>query len=537
MLALSTALTPILAPLVLLAVFQMRASRAMPLCFLLTACVTAFVWKVPARPMAAAVTEGIILAASILWIVLGAVLLYNVLRVSGAMEALRARLASASPDRRAHVLLIAWLFGGFLESVAGFGTPLAVCAPLLVALGFPAAGAIVLCLLANSAPVIFGAAGTPMLIGMLQGLGPAGSQPLLHEAGILAAGLNVALGSFIPLLMVVLYARFFAAPGERDTHTDAWGGGWTAGFAYWRPALLAGFGFTLTAWLAAVFLGPEFPSLAGSLGGFAGVALAFRLGWIARGEGGAAAGARADAGTPGMPLRRAVAPYAALAALLAASRLLPPVRDWLQSGTLVFRDLLGTGLSASFPVLYSPGTLFLIVSALAFALYGLRARDAMDVAAASLRKLGPSAVTLLFALPMVRLFIHSGDNGLGLMAMPIELARAAAEATGGAWPLAAPFVGALGAFVSGSATFSNLMFSLLQHDAAMATGVPVGVVLGLQAFGAAAGNMMSVLNVVAAAAVVGLSGREGAALRLTLWPTLAVCLLAGLLGLALARVV
>lgn len=486
----------------------------MPLCFAFTAAAAGLAWKVPPRRMLAAVLEGWVLAASILWIVLGAVVLYNVLRASGALEAMRARLAAASSDRRAHVLLIAWLFGAFLESVAGFGTPLAVCAPLLVALGFPPAGAVVLCLLANSAPVTFGAAGTPMLIGMLQGLGPEGSASLLDEAGMLAAGFNVAIGSFIPLLMVAVYAWRFSP--SRD---------FRSGLSFWKPSLLAGFGFTVPAWLAARYIGPEFPSLAGSLGGFAGVAAAFRLGWIGRGRG------HAPGPPKTMPLFRAVLPYAVLALLLGASRLLLPVREALQSATLRAPDILGTGLSASFPLLYSPGTVFFTVSLLAFGFYRLRTKDARDIALDSLAKFGPSAVTLLFALPMVRLFIHSGGNGAGLAAMPLELARAASGIAGASWPLVAPFVGALGAFVSGSGTFSNLMFSLLQYDAARATGTPAGLVLGLQAFGASVGNMMSVLNVVAAAAVVGLSGREGAALRLTILPTLFACLAAGLIGL------
>ncbi len=511
------ALTPILAPLILLAVLHMRASRAMPLCFALTAAVVALVWHVPPRLMAAAVLEGWILATSILWIVGGALILYNVLRVSGALEAMRTRLAAASPDHRAHVLLIAWLFGAFLESVAGFGTPLAVCAPLLVALGFPPAGAIVLTLLANSAPVTFGAAGTPMIIGMLQGLGAVGSDSLLHEAGVLAATLNVLIASVIPLVMVVFFTRFFA---PRRSVTE--------GLAFWKPALLAGFGFTVSAWLAVVYLGPEFPSLVGSLGGFAGVVVAFRFGWIHKGVASSAPSAES------MALWRAVAPYGALALLLGATRLVIPWRERLQATSLEVRDILGTGLTASFPLLYSPGTVFLVVTMLALWLYRVKARDIQDVLQSSLRKFGPSALTLLFALPMVRLFIHSGENGAGLASMPLELARVAADTVGSAWPLVAPFVGALGAFVSGSATFSNLMFALLQYDTAVATGVPVGVVLGLQAFGAAVGNMMSVLNVVAAAAVVGLSGREGHALRLTILPTFIVCLIAGLIGLIVA---
>src|SRR5690606_31355227 len=136
------------------------------------------------------------------------------------------------------------------------------------------------------------------------------------------------------------------------------------------------------------------------------------------------------------------------------------------------------------------------------------------------------------ALPMVRVFIHSGENALGLGSMPIELASQAVDRVGNYWPLASPFVGALGSFLSGSTTFSNLMFSLLQYDVAVETGIAPALMLGLQTAGACAGNMVSVLNVVAAAAVAGLSGKEGTIMRLTLAPMLGLCALAGAVGLA-----
>ncbi len=135
---------------------------------------------------------------------------------------------------------------------------------------------------------------------------------------------------------------------------------------------------------------------------------------------------------------------------------------------------------------------------------------------------------------MVRVFIHSDVYGTDHASMPMELAAVAADLAGTGWPLMAPLVGALGSFLSGSATFSNLMFAQFQLGAAERAAVPEGVVLAAQMLGANAGNMVSVLNVVAAAAVVGLSRQEGAIIRLTLVPMLFYCLAAGTLALLVA---
>jgi lactate permease len=133
---------------------------------------------------------------------------------------------------------------------------------------------------------------------------------------------------------------------------------------------------------------------------------------------------------------------------------------------------------------------------------------------------------------MVQVFIHSAGGGAGLQPMPVVLADAVAGVAGGAWPLLAPFIGGLGAFVAGSNTVSNMMFSLFQFGVGQRIGVdPMGVV-ALQAVGGAAGNMICVHNVVAASAVAGLVGREGQVIRLTLLPFLYYALLAGAIGYA-----
>lgn len=524
MLLQAAALTPILAPLALLVVARMRAGTAMPVCLALTASAAWLVWRVPPGVLAAATLEGWLLAITILWIVLGALSLLGVLRAAGAVDALRARIAAASPDARVQILLIAWLFGGFLESVAGFGTPAAICAPLLVGLGFAPLAAAVMCLAANCVSVTFGAAGTPVLVGMVQGLrGHDGAAELALTSGAAAAAVNVAVGSFIPLVLILLFSRFFAP--ERSARV---------GLRAWKPALLAGFGFTVPAFVAARWLGPEFPSILGAACGFGLLWLALRRGWIA-------GGTRAEsdptheppAGT--LPFARAAAPYLWLGLLLAATRLVPPLKAWLQGVTLSAMDLLGTGIGASFPILYSPGTVFLVVTALAAWRFRVGATTLRAVARETGSRLLPAALALGAALPMARIFVHSGVNDAGLVSMPLFLAERATEITGAGWVMAAPFVGALGSFLSGSATFGNLMFAGLQLDAARGAGIPVQLGLALQQVGAAAGNMISVLNVVAVAAVTGLSGREGSILRLTFLPMLFYCLAAGLVGLAVMR--
>lgn len=138
---------------------------------------------------------------------------------------------------------------------------------------------------------------------------------------------------------------------------------------------------------------------------------------------------------------------------------------------------------------------------------------------------------------MVRIFIDSEQNAANLASMPLVLAESVAGAVGAAWPFFAPTIGALGAFVAGSNTVSDLMFSLFQYGVADRIGVPHLVILGLQALGGAAGNMIAVHNVVAASATVGLVGREGALIRKTIWPMLYYVVGAGLLGLLFCYVI
>ncbi|WP_111642417.1 L-lactate permease [Marinimicrobium alkaliphilum] len=525
-----TALMPVLAVFVLLVLLRLPASRAMPLSLAVVAVLAAWVWQVPVRQLAASVLEGWIVASSILIILFGALLLLNVLRLAGALDVIRNGFFHISPDRRVQVIIIAWLFGAFLEGASGFGTPAAIGAPLMVALGFPPLAAVALALIADSSPVSFGAVGTPVLVGLAQGL-PDTSAEELQAIAETAISIDIFVASFLPLLMIGLLTRYFGANKS-----------WKEGLVLWPFALFAGLAFTLPAWLVAWALGPEFPSVIGSLVGLVLVVSAARRGWLLPGipwrlPGDPAPNASdaADPSATPMPLWLAWAPYVLAALVLIATRVdALPFKGWLQGVSLNWRNLLGTEISTSLTPLYLPGTLFALVALAALLLYRQPPRLAVAAGKATLRSLLPATIALAASIPLVRIFLNSGVNTSGLGAMPAELAQGAALHMSSYWPLVAPFIGALGSFIAGSATFSNMMFASLQQEAALATGQSPQLVLALQMLGSNAGNMICVMNVVAAAAVVNLTGREGQIIRLTLGPMLLYCTAAGAIGLALA---
>ena len=535
------ALTPILAVLILLVALRLPATRAMPISLVATAVLALVVWQVPAVQIAAAALEGLIISLSILWILFGAILLLNTLTVSGAMHTIRNMFFSISGDQRVQVIIVAWLFGAFIEGAAGFGTPAAITAPLMVTLGFPPLAAVVLALIADSSPVSFGALGTPFLIGLGNGLlqdgqlasqvvsgtGIQSMENLLNTLAVQTVQIDLLVGSLIPLILVLILTRFF---GKNKS--------WKEGLVLWKFALFAGFSFLLPALLVAVLFGPEFPSLFGALAGLIIVIPAARRGFLLPKQTWSLNGEHPSETAPvGLSLTRAWLPYLLVALFLILTRLnFLPIKEWLLRQSLRFENILGTSISTSLEPLYLPGSIFVVVVLLTLFLHRLDLPTFAGVLKKSTLRLGTSAIALGTALPMVRIFINSGVNSVGLESMPIELAALTAQLTGGYWTFFAPLVGSLGSFLAGSATFSNMMFSLFQVSVAVDAGISPLLVLSLQVLGANAGNMICVLNVVAAASVVGLSGAEGKIIRFTLFPMLYYILWSGLVGYLLGLV-
>src|SRR5690606_6395694 len=177
-----------------------------------------------------------------------------------------------------------------------------------------------------------------------------------------------------------------------------------------------------------------------------------------------------------------------------------------------------------------PGTIFIVVSIITFFVHKMNAKDYSTAWKDSAKTMIGASTALVFTVPMVQVFINTGGGEAGYAQMPIALAEGVAALAGSVYPIFAPFIGGLGAFVAGSNTVSNMMFSFFQYGVAERIGADGSWMVALQAVGGAAGNMICVHNVVAASAVVGLLGKEGHVIRKTLLPFVYYALLLGSIG-------
>lgn len=544
------ALLPIATVFVLLVVMARSASFSMLVAYLVTAATALLVWGTDLNMVLGATANGAITAISLLYIIFGAILLLFTLEESGGIRSIRSGFTSISPDRRVQAIIIAWMFGSLIEGASGFGTPAAIAAPLLVAIGFPAMAAVLVTLIIQSTPVSFGAVGTPILVGVNTGLGgqeivettiaPMAYTDYLLEIAVKVATIHGLVGFLIPLILVGMLTRFFGANRS-----------FIEGFRIWKFALFAGFAFTVPYWIIANLLGPEFPSLLGGIIGLLIVVPAAQRGLFIpretfdfppRNQWDEAWVGKLDdledhhATRPVMPLMKAWAPYVLVVALLIITRAVGPVKAWLNSPevTIALDNLFSSGINARVQVLYLPGTVLILVSLITFFLHGMKGRDYLQALKSSASTMIAAAPALLLAVPMVQVFINSASDTL--QNMPIVLAEGVSSVVGEAWPMFAPLIGSMGAFVAGSNTVSNMMFSLFQFSTAEQIGLGAagaGTVVALQAIGGAAGNMICVHNVVAASATVGLVNREGAIIRMTLIPMTYYIIQGGLIGFAL----
>lgn len=241
--------------------------------------------------------------------------------------------------------------------------------------------------------------------------------------------------------------------------------------------------------------------------------------------------------TPRFTVLRAFSPYVLVVALLVITRTVPAVKSALTgaSATIAFPNLFGTNISSSAQFLFSPGAILILVSLLCVGIFKMNGKQYWNGFVASAKTMSAAAPALLLAVPMVQVFIHSASADGTLASMPILLAQSAASVAGNAWPNISPWVGSLGAFIAGSNTVSNMMFSYFQFSTAQHlafTADQSAIVVALQAVGGAAGNMICVHNVVAACAVVGMVNREGEVVRKTLIPMIYYVVMAGFIGQA-----
>jgi lactate permease len=566
---------PLLVVAVLLVGLLWPATRAMPIAWIVALVVGFVWWNNPPGYLAASSIVGVMTALEILWIVFGALVLLYTLMQAGAFDRINRGFAAVSDDRRVQIVLLAFFLATFIEGAAGFGTPAAVVAPLLLGLGFPALAAVIAALIGHIIAVTYGAVGTPIIVGIQDPLGIYEDQIMeeggmtvveySHEVAAWAATYHALAGFLMPLFAVGMVVYFFGPRDERSIKPA---------LSVWPLCIFSGVAFAIPYWISAWFITPEFPSLIGSMIGGTIVLMALRAGYflpddewdfppreewpdhwvgtIEPGQNGGNGGRGpeeatvADGGEP-MGIWKAWSPYVILIVLLVVTRVIDPISEFITDpdigvevgafsiGMLIAWDpILGQeGLAADVAWVNAPGFWLLVSAIIAIGIFGMNGEEVKAAWREAVEKLVSPFIALVFVIAMVQVMIQSGGApGAPEVGSMIEvLAIATANVAGPLYPGLAALIGALAAAMVGSNTVSNITFGPFQFVAAQELGLPTQIVVGTQAVGGAIGNLVAIHNIVAALATVGLVGQEGRVIRLNLIPLFYYAVTVGLWAL------
>ena len=493
-------------------------------------------WQMPFQLAFLSATQGAVFGLfPIMWIVFTAIALYQVTVVSGRFEDLRAVFGLVSDDPRVQAMLIAFCFGGLLEALAGFGAPVAITGVMLMAIGFSALRAAIVVLVANTAPVAFGAIAIPIITA-----GNLTKIPYQH-IGAYVGHQTPILAAFVPLILV------FLADGKR-------------GFKQlWPVALATGLAFAVAQWVSATWLSVELTDIIASLVGLAAAVLFMRF-WKPEGAAEALATLHADrdaelasmtekerAALPqlhesantgkldGGRIFMALFPYLLVIAVFAVTKLTPAIATWMASTDIKipWPGLNGHIITAAgtpststiynFQWLSSPGTSLLICLVITAIAYRVSIQAVLGELWATLVKLRFSILTVASALALAYVMNFSGQT--------ITIGTWIAG-TGAAFAFFSPILGWIGTAVTGSDTSANALFSTLQQTAGVKAGIDPTLLVAANTSGGVVGKMISPQNLTIAATAVGLLGRESDILRKVLWWSLGMlvvlCLLVGL---------
>ncbi|HHL4083120.1 lactate permease LctP family transporter [Burkholderia sola] len=537
---------PIVFFFVALAALRMKGHVAAAITLLLALGVAIVAYGMPVPQALAAAGFGFAYGLwPIAWIIVAAVFLYKIVVKTGQFDIIRASVLSITDDQRLQMLLIGFSFGAFLEGAAGFGAPVAITAALLVGLGFKPLHAAGLCLIANTAPVAFGAMGIPVIV--------AG-----QVTGIDAFHIGAMAGRQLPLLsLAVPFWLVFMMDGLRGVRQT------------WPAALVAGGSFAVTQYFTSNHIGPELPDITSSLVSLVSLA-AFLKVWqpssakqtagaiVASGGGAALAGFGAGGNGAGTSRQaspytfaqtvRAWSPFLILTAVVTVWSIAPFKALFAAHGALASTVLkfhvagLDQLVVKTAPIAATPkaldavlkidlvsavGSAILVTALISMALLRMKPRDALVTFGETLKELTRPILSIGLVLAFAFVANYSGmSSTLALML----------AATGGAFPFFSPFLGWLGVFLTGSDTSSNALFCSLQQATAHQLGVPETLAVAANTTGGVTAKMISPQSIAVACAATGLVGKESELFRFTVRHSLLFAVIVGLITLVQAYV-
>lgn len=541
------AVLPLLTVFITLGFLRWKAHWAGLSGLLVALIVAVAVYQMPAHLALLSGTEGFVFGIfPIMWIVVNAIWLYELTVASGRFEDLRRVINSVSDDPRIQAIIIAFCFGGLLEALAGFGAPVAITGVMLMAVGFTAMRAAAVVLLANTAPVAFGAIATPIITaGKLTGID-------YHDIGAVIGHQTPFLAAFVPCFLVLL------ADGRRGLRD------------VWPIAIVVGVVFGVAQWFSANYLSVELTDIIASLVALAAAVVMLRF-WqptggadarerlhiersaevdaigdttsgrgpdARRSTGGTAVAQRAEPDTAPLGAQRtfmALFPYLLVVVVFALAKLLTPVKNFLTDTDATFgwpgldgniataSGKLSTSTQFTLGWLSSPGTLLLICGVIVALVYRMSLGEAAAIWGRNVYKMRWSILTVASVLSLAYVMNQAGQT--------ITIGTWIAGA-GAAFAFFSPVLGWLGTAVTGSDTSANALFATLQQAAGQKAGIDPTLLVAANTSGGVVGKMISPQNLTIAATSVGLLGRESEIFRkVILWSVgllIVLCLLVGL---------
>lgn len=521
----AVALIPIIFFFLALAVFRMKGYVAGFITVVLTILVALFAYKMPFTMAMAATGYGFLYGLwPIAWIIIMSVFLYKISVKTGQFDVIRASVLSITNDHRLLVILIGFSFGAFLEGAAGFGAPVAITAALLAGLGLNPLYAAGLCLIANTAPVAFGAMGIPITVaGQVTGIDP-------HKIGQMAGHQLPFLSLFVPFFIVFLMDGL---KGVRQT---------------WPALLVAGSSFAITQFITATFLGPELPDITSALVSLVSLALFLKV-WQPKeiyqsGQANSEAAATTAASMPKLTIGKVVkawspfimltvmvviwsqsffkalfAPGGALESLVFKFEI-PGLHNLVMKAEPIVNKPTPYEAILKFDVLSATGTAILIACLISMLILKMSVKDAAVTFKETLSELKMPILSIGFVLGFAFIANYSG------LSSTLALALAG---TGGLFPFFSPFLGWIGVFLTGSDTSANALFSNLQAITAQQVGVSEVLLVAANTTGGVTGKMISPQSIAIACAAVGLAGKESDLFRFTVKHSLFFVIIVGIM--------
>ncbi|MEA1010196.1 L-lactate permease [Bacillus cereus] len=522
----AVALIPIIFFFLALAVFRMKGYVAGFITVVLTILVALFAYKMPFTMAMAATGYGFLYGLwPIAWIIIMSVFLYKISVKTGQFDVIRASVLSITNDHRLLVILIGFSFGAFLEGAAGFGAPVAITAALLAGLGLNPLYAAGLCLIANTAPVAFGAMGIPITVaGQVTGIDP-------HKIGQMAGHQLPFLSLFVPFFIVFLMDGF---KGVRQT---------------WPALFVAGSSFAITQFITATFLGPELPDITSALVSLVSLSLFLKV-WQpkeiyqSKQADSEVAAATTSTSMPKLTVGKVVkawspfiiltvmvviwsqsffkalfAPGGALESLVFKFEV-PGLHNLVMKAEPIVNKPTPYEAILKLDVVSATGTAILIACIISIFILKMSAKDAVVTFKETLNELKMPILSIGFVLGFAFIANYSG------LSSTLALALAG---TGGLFPFFSPCLGWIGVFLTGSDTSANALFSNLQAITAQQIGVPEVLLVAANTTGGVTGKMISPQSIAIACAAVGLAGKESELFRFTVKHSLFFVIIVGIM--------